>query len=234
MRASRIIFKRTHRMRAELICWFALWSRGSSEAVISLVLFLSLLCVCVCVCVCMRVYACVCVCVCVTVYVYASTYTHTHTHARARTHTQSQLRALGADVTYWERLAASVWVPWLIGDACITPQGHRGRVAYLGRCHLGVGLWCGVVLNEPLGSHDGADQGHRYFRCEPKYGVLLPAGGIGGLRECNTRDAIGAAAVPALPYAVAGQPHTLMAPMVAGRVGHRPAEAWAAAADGGD
>eukprot|EP01048_Picozoa_sp_COSAG05_P022504 COSAG05_NODE_4531_length_1475_cov_23.828488_1_plen_65_part_00 len=30
------------------------------------------------------------------------------------------------------------------------------------------------------------------------------------------------------------QIHALMAPMVAGRVGHRPAEAWAAAADGGD
>ena len=208
-------------MRAELICWFALWSRGSSEAVISLVLFLSLWCV----------YVCVCVCVCVSVYAYICFYC---------AHTQSQLRALGADVTYWERLAASVWVPWLIGDACITPQGHRGRVAYLGRCHLGVGLWCGVVLDEPLGSHDGADQGHRYFRCEPKYGVLLPAGGIPGLRECTTRDdAIGPASVPALPqYAVAaGHPHNtlLMAPMVAGTVGHgRPAEAWAAAADGGD
>lgn len=60
------------------------------------------------------------------------------------------------------------------------------------RCHLGDGLYAGVSLDSPEGQHDGSLHGHRYFRCAPNCGVLLPARAL-----CKPGPSVPACATPA-------------------------------------
>jgi dynactin complex subunit len=41
--------------------------------------------------------------------------------------------------------------------------------------HFEVGEWCGIELDQALGTNDGAITGVRYFRCSPEYGLFAPA-----------------------------------------------------------
>ena len=35
------------------------------------------------------------------------------------------------------------------------------------------GQWVGVVMDEPVGKHDGEVDGQRYFRCQPQHGLMV-------------------------------------------------------------
>eukprot|EP00750_Incisomonas_marina_P011700 INCI16405.2.p1 GENE.INCI16405.2~~INCI16405.2.p1 ORF type:complete len:393 (+),score=41.55 INCI16405.2:102-1181(+) len=48
-----------------------------------------------------------------------------------------------------------------------------GVVRFIGTTEFSAGEWIGVELDSPLGKHDGAVRGQRYFTCRPKHGVFL-------------------------------------------------------------
>jgi dynactin complex subunit len=55
----------------------------------------------------------------------------------------------------------------------------RGEIRYLGRVpDLGLGVFIGVALDEPLGNIDGSCNGVRYFETYPRYGIFLRKGQI--------------------------------------------------------
>ncbi|GMG20606.1 unnamed protein product [Ambrosiozyma monospora] len=71
-----------------------------------------------------------------------------------------------------------------VGDRCkISKSGtgadeldKLGEIQYIGKIKEidgGVGIWCGVLLDEPLGKNDGSVKGARYFKCLPKYGSFV-------------------------------------------------------------
>ncbi|KAI8620282.1 CAP Gly-rich domain-containing protein [Chytriomyces sp. MP71] len=65
-----------------------------------------------------------------------------------------------------------------VGDrVCVVINGGRvlGMVKYVGMFdpHPSSGLWCGIKLDRPLGTHDGVVRGKRYFKCEENHGLFV-------------------------------------------------------------
>lgn len=64
-----------------------------------------------------------------------------------------------------------------VGARCILPPStaRRGTVAYVGLIPEipGAGPWIGVKLDEPAGKNDGSVGGHRYFDCDPHFGIFV-------------------------------------------------------------
>lgn len=55
-------------------------------------------------------------------------------------------------------------------------MGHRlGVLRYAGMVHFEGGEWCGVELDQALGTNNGAINGVRYFNCGADYGLFVPA-----------------------------------------------------------
>lgn len=61
-----------------------------------------------------------------------------------------------------------------IGDqVCISGQKH-GKLLYFGNLHVSDGLWCGIELELPEGSHNGKIEDTRYFTCKKFHGIFAP------------------------------------------------------------
>lgn len=54
---------------------------------------------------------------------------------------------------------------------------RRGTVRYIGDVAEipGVGAWVGIALDEPTGKNDGSAKGHKYFECQPNFGIFVRA-----------------------------------------------------------
>lgn len=52
-------------------------------------------------------------------------------------------------------------------------RAATGVVRYVGPVHFAPGQWLGVQLDKPIGKHDGAVNGVRYFSCARNHGILL-------------------------------------------------------------
>ena len=51
-----------------------------------------------------------------------------------------------------------------------------GTIRFVGKTHFSSDssfTWVGVELDEPVGTHDGEVDGHRYFSCAPKHGLFV-------------------------------------------------------------
>ncbi|XP_036367490.1 uncharacterized protein LOC115222505 isoform X3 [Octopus sinensis] len=61
-----------------------------------------------------------------------------------------------------------------IGDrVCISGQ-KQGTLLYFGKLHVSDGLWCGIELELPEGSHNGKIEDVRYFTCKKFHGIFAP------------------------------------------------------------
>ena len=64
-----------------------------------------------------------------------------------------------------------------IGDRLrVVPGGHLGVVRFRGHCGFAPGLWLGIELDQPVGRHDGAYKGERFFECQQRRGVFVRPG----------------------------------------------------------
>eukprot|EP00842_Homolaphlyctis_polyrhiza_P005405 jgi/Hompol1/5866/HPOL_000116-RA len=64
-----------------------------------------------------------------------------------------------------------------IGDrVCVVINEERclGVLKYVGVFEAGsAGVWCGIQLDRPLGTHDGTVRGRRYFECKENHGIFV-------------------------------------------------------------
>ncbi|CAF3513773.1 unnamed protein product [Rotaria socialis] len=61
-----------------------------------------------------------------------------------------------------------------LDDRVIIRGKKYGTLKYIGKFHVDDGIWCGIKLDDPSGKHDGKVDGIRYFKCQHRYGVLVP------------------------------------------------------------
>ena len=52
------------------------------------------------------------------------------------------------------------------------PRHGQGTIRFVGETAIGEGVWAGVELDKPLGKHDGAVFGVRYFDGRPRHGLM--------------------------------------------------------------
>ena len=60
------------------------------------------------------------------------------------------------------------------GQEVLIANKIQGVVRFVGTTHFAPGVWVGVEIGVPKGRNDGSIQDHRYFTCEPKYGLFVP------------------------------------------------------------
>ncbi len=53
-------------------------------------------------------------------------------------------------------------------------KSERGMLAFLGPVDFAPGIWAGVILGAAIGKNDGSVKGRRYFKCDARYGVMVP------------------------------------------------------------
>lgn len=63
---------------------------------------------------------------------------------------------------------------FFIGDRVTISGVKTGTLLYFGTFHLAAGLWCGIALDEPDGTHDGLVGDIRYFTCRKGHGIFAP------------------------------------------------------------
>ena len=68
-----------------------------------------------------------------------------------------------------------------LGSRVYLSDKKTGVVRFIGSTAFAGGIWYGVELTRPLGKHDGAVQGVRYFTCPEGYGVFVPLSRIARL-----------------------------------------------------
>ena len=90
-------------------------------------------------------------------------------HAQA---TMLQALARGMAARRRSRAAAAFLASLSVGDAVLV-YGHAGVLRFRGTCTFAPGLWLGVELHRPVGKHDGAFKGQRFFRCPPRHGLFV-------------------------------------------------------------
>ena len=62
---------------------------------------------------------------------------------------------------------------YIIGDRVWLNGVYPARIQYIGEVHFAHGDdWAGLVLDEPIGKHDGQLGGHRYYYCENRRGLF--------------------------------------------------------------
>ncbi|XP_062504908.1 centrosome-associated protein 350-like isoform X2 [Corticium candelabrum] len=60
-----------------------------------------------------------------------------------------------------------------VGDRVLVGGNRAGLLQYLGTVHFASGVWAGVELDLPRGSHDGQYEGCRYFQCADHHGIFV-------------------------------------------------------------
>ena len=60
-----------------------------------------------------------------------------------------------------------------MGNAVSVSGYADGIIKFIGPTFFGEGIWVGVELLKPVGKHDGAVYGYRYFKCKDRYGVFV-------------------------------------------------------------
>ena len=60
-----------------------------------------------------------------------------------------------------------------MGNAVSVSGYADGIIKFIGPTFFGEGLWVGVELLKPVGKHDGAVYGYRYFKCKDRFGVFV-------------------------------------------------------------
>ncbi|XP_053398863.1 CAP-Gly domain-containing linker protein 1-like isoform X3 [Mercenaria mercenaria] len=63
---------------------------------------------------------------------------------------------------------------FFIGDRVTISGVKTGTLLYFGNFHLAPGLWCGIAIDEPDGTHDGLVGDVRYFTCRKGHGIFAP------------------------------------------------------------
>ena len=92
--------------------------------------------------------------------------THTHAHTHTRTHTRTHIPC--ARPSRWLSLLRADWRR--LSDDRST---STGTVQFVGPHHEKGTKRVGVVLDEPIGKHSGKVNGHVYFSCAAKCGLLV-------------------------------------------------------------
>ncbi|XP_053743082.1 kinesin-like protein KIF13A isoform X2 [Synchiropus splendidus] len=62
---------------------------------------------------------------------------------------------------------------WMAPGEQVWVGKRRGTVHYVGGVEFAKGIWIGVMLDLPVGKHNGTVQGRVYFRCPPGHGVFV-------------------------------------------------------------
>ncbi|KAJ8397158.1 hypothetical protein AAFF_G00010120 [Aldrovandia affinis] len=62
-----------------------------------------------------------------------------------------------------------------LGDRVLVCSSRPGQLRFKGPTRFANGCWAGVALDYPVGNHDGAFRGVRYFQCDKNCGVLVRA-----------------------------------------------------------
>eukprot|EP00946_MAST-07B_sp_MAST-7B-sp1_P003122 g3122.t1 len=79
----------------------------------------------------------------------------------------------------------------IVGDRARFKE-QEGIIAFVGETQFSTGVWCGLVLDGPVGKNDGMVQGVRYFECKEKHGLfvrpvhLMPVKSLGSPAEKAT------------------------------------------------
>ncbi|KAJ5068922.1 dynactin subunit 1 [Anaeramoeba ignava] len=61
-----------------------------------------------------------------------------------------------------------------IGKPCLTKDGKRGKIQFIGTLQGDTQKSVGIELEKPEGNNDGSLNGKRYFTCKPSYGIFVP------------------------------------------------------------
>lgn len=77
---------------------------------------------------------------------------------------------------------------FVIGDRVHVDNYKQASVAYFGEVDFASGDWVGVVLDEPLGNHDGKLHGRQYFQCAPLHGLFVRPSRVARMRPDSRLD----------------------------------------------
>lgn len=77
---------------------------------------------------------------------------------------------------------------FVIGDRVYVDNYKPASVAYFGEVDFASGDWVGVVLDEPLGNHDGKLHGRQYFQCTPSHGLFVRPSRVSRMRPDSRLD----------------------------------------------
>ncbi|KAK0399196.1 hypothetical protein QR680_002934 [Steinernema hermaphroditum] len=74
-----------------------------------------------------------------------------------------------------------------IGDRVITDKSLQGKLAFYGETQFSEGIWCGIILDKPIGKNNGSVQGVKYFSCPDKFGVFVKAETVTSMEQNGSR-----------------------------------------------
>lgn len=61
-----------------------------------------------------------------------------------------------------------------LGDRVEIPSKNvKGEVAYIGKTHFANGTWFGIILDDPIGKHNGTVENECYFKCATNHGMFI-------------------------------------------------------------
>lgn len=63
-----------------------------------------------------------------------------------------------------------------LGDRITIPSKNvKGEIAFVGKTNFAAGIWYGIILDDPIGKHNGTVEGKCYFKCPKNHGIFLKA-----------------------------------------------------------
>ena len=73
-----------------------------------------------------------------------------------------------------------------IGDKVFLDEKGNGEVKFIGHTNFGQGMFYGLMMDEPVGTHNGTLNGEQYFECPAKHGIFARKG---KLKKVELEDA---------------------------------------------